>query len=268
MEFKKLLVTPSIAKQYLESNVNNRNVKNRNVLQYANDMVSGRWKSDTGETIKISKEGVILDGQHRLLAVVKANVPIYFHFVFNVDESVFDVLDTGSKRNAHDVFKIKGIKMDNMLPSIIRFYNMLNDGKKYNPDKKGVSTNSALLNQYLQDEEFWYKVACKSHTWYTAFAKILPPSFIGGFYAYFIDKNRNRAYDFMNQLCTGINVENESINMLRNKLMQDKMSTKKVPINTRVAFVIKTWNAYIKSTQIRCLKYDPIKESFPEAIHF
>jgi hypothetical protein len=268
MEIKKLLLTPTIAKQYLESNVNNRNVKNRLVTQYANDMINGRWKIDTGETIKISKSGTILDGQHRLLAVIKANLPVYFHIVTDLEESVFDVLDTGSKRNASDVFKIKGAKMDNTLPSIISFYNMLHHGRKYNRDKKGDSTNSALLEQYLKDEQFWYKLGLRTMSWYDAFAKILPPSFIGGFYAYLIDKNEIKAYEFMNQLCTGINIQNDTIYMLRNKLMQDKMSIRKMDVNVRVALVIKTWNSYIKNQNIKILKFDHIREEFPEAINF
>jgi hypothetical protein len=109
MEIQKKLITPARASELLQSNVKNRTPKNPVVSKYARDMANGKWKNDTFELIKISRSGVILDGQHRLMAVVKANIPIYFHVVEGVDDSVFDVLDTGSNRNASDVFKINNI---------------------------------------------------------------------------------------------------------------------------------------------------------------
>jgi hypothetical protein len=76
------------------------------VNRYAQDILAGRWKEDTGEVIKVSKSGIVLDGQHRLYAIVKANTPIFLHIAYGIDDSVSDVLDTGSVRSASDVFKL------------------------------------------------------------------------------------------------------------------------------------------------------------------
>ena len=115
IEFKKMLVTPTLAKQMLEANTSNRRVRENVVLQYANDMISDRWKENTAEMIKVSATGVILDGQHRLYAIIKANKPIYLHIATNLPDEVFDVLDTGSRRNAADVFMVQGIKNQNLI---------------------------------------------------------------------------------------------------------------------------------------------------------
>ena len=53
IEFIKELVTPSMAEKYLQSNISNRRIKEKVVVQYANDMKNGRWKDDTAEAIKI-----------------------------------------------------------------------------------------------------------------------------------------------------------------------------------------------------------------------
>ena len=53
LEFKKELITPSRAKELLEANINNRRVKIEVVNRYAQDILAGRWKYDTGEVIKI-----------------------------------------------------------------------------------------------------------------------------------------------------------------------------------------------------------------------
>jgi hypothetical protein len=268
MIFKKQLVTPDYAKKLLEANICNRRVKQPVFLQYANDMMNGRWKEGTAELIKISKTGVILDGQHRLLAVIKANVAIYFYIAFDLDDSVFDVLDTGSSRNATDVFKVKGIKQENTIPSIITMYNLLVSGKKAGIQKNYKSTNAVLLEQYFEDENFWQNIARKSHALYLSFAKILPPSYIGGFYAFFNRLNEEKAEEFMNQLATGISISNDVIMLLRNKLMQDRMALRKMPPTVKIALIIKTWNCFVKNETVKILKYDPIRDDFPVANNY
>jgi hypothetical protein len=267
IQFNKILITPAKAKEYLEANVDNRRIKKPVVLKYAKDIIEERWIEDTGETIKIATTGRILDGQHRLHAIIKANKSIYCHVSTGLDESVFKVIDTGSTRNATDVFKIEGIKNENSLPSIISFYNLLEQGKKH----KGFhvhekSTNAMLLEQYYEDENFWQSVSKNSYNWYISFAKILTPSFIGGFYAHFYKLNSDKANLFMTQLATGINIENDTISILRNKLMIDKMSIKKMPQTLKMALVIKTWNSYINGSKLKQLKYDSTREQFPKAV--
>lgn len=271
MEFRKQLVTPSLAAQMLEANVKNRRIKMPVLLRYTQEMTAGRWKEDTGETIKISKTGLVLDGQHRLMAVVKANKPINFHIVYDLEDSVFDVLDTGSIRNASDVFLIEKIKNDNILPSIITTYEILKKSVVKMINGQSVSkqyrpTNHELKQMYYLRESFWQTVANQSQIWYHSFAKILPPSTIGGFYAFFYDINEKDAFDFMHQLCTGKDIKNNSIALLRTKLMQDKIDQKKIPASIKQAYIIKTWNYYRQNQEFKILKFDTIKEEFPTAI--
>ncbi len=266
IEFKKQLVTPTIAKQYLESNVSNRRIKTPVLLQYANDMANGKWKEDTGELIKVSKSGIILDGQHRLMAVVKSNKPINFHLAINLNDDVFDVLDTGSARNATDTFKVKGIKQENVIPAIISMYNLLLNGKKIGVHKNHKSTNATILEQYYLDEIFWQNIARQTRSWYLSFAKILPPSYIGGFYAFFLKLNEDKANSFLNQLTTGVGISNETVSLLRNKLMQDKMSARKMPPNLKMALIIKAWNFFVKCQTVKILKFDTIRDEFPIAV--
>jgi len=267
INFEKILITPSKSKELLEANTHNRRIKQPVVLKYAKDMIEGRWLEDTGETIKIAKSGRILDGQHRLHAIIKANKAIYCHISNGLDESVFKVIDTGTTRNATDVFKIEGIKNENKLPSIISFFNLLEAGKKHKSlHVHEKSTNAMLLNQYYEDENFWQSVSRNAFNWYIGFAKILTPAFIGGFYAHFYKLNSDKAYSFMVQLTSGINVENETILLLRNKLIADKVSIKKMPQNLKMALVIKTWNSFITNKTIKFLKYDSTREEYPRAI--
>lgn len=265
---KRELITPERAKELLSINGHNRRVREPAVIRYSKDMKLGRWKENTFELIKIAPDGKILDGQHRLMAVVKAAQPIWFHIAYNVPGNVFDVLDTGSIRSGCDVFKIAGVLNESVMPSIIQQYFVLKNGKnvKENANKNNKLTNNQLLEWYHKNENFWQHVVRKAHTWYKSFAKILNPSSLGGFYAYFYSINETDAENFMNQLSTGQNIENEVVAQLRTRLMQDKMSLRKISPTVKYGLIVKAWNAYRAKKSVKLLRFDPEKESFPTAI--
>jgi hypothetical protein len=200
------------------------------------------------------------------MAVVKANIPIYFHVVEGVDDSVFDVLDTGSNRNASDVFKINNIKYNTTIPSIITTYDCLKLNKGVKVQINNKKTNADLLAEYNSNPEKWESISVESHRLYSSFGKILSTSFIGGFLAYFNDFNQSDSVSFMNQLCTGKNVENDSINVLRMRLVNERVSVNKLAVQTKYALVIKCWNAYRQNKTLKILKYTPSVDEFPKAV--
>ena len=207
-----------------------------------------------------------MDGQHRLMAIVKTGHPLRLTISSNLEDDVFDVLDTGKSRNATDCFYIAGIKFSNIIPSIISHYNMLEEGRKRGMQLNQKATNAALLDQYYKDEIFWQNIAHKSINWYNNFAKILPPSFIGGTYAHLNKLNPDKSEIFMNQLCTGLDVSNSVINLLRNKLIQDKTSTKKMQPTFKVALTIKAWNQFVAGGNIKLLRFNAVQEEYPYAV--
>lgn len=75
-------VTPQLAKAYLERNKNNRKTSRHRIGLYSRDMRSGKWTP--GSPISFFENGDLADGQHRLLAVVEADVPVVFVVVRNL----------------------------------------------------------------------------------------------------------------------------------------------------------------------------------------
>ena len=265
IEFSLELITPATADRYLQANVANRLIRNTRVEKYANDMKSGSWKSGTAEMIKISKTGVILDGQHRLLAVIVSNTPTWFHIAKGLDENVFDVLDTGAARNGSDTFRVKGIKYETIIPAVITKFFFLRYAKKKGEDNHSKVTNAKLLETYYENQRFWQDVAQKTLSWYQDFAKIMTPSLIGGMYAHLHLINENYAVRFMTQLTTGIGIENDVITLLRNKLIQDKISPRKMPQSLKIALIIKAWNVFVNKGSLKILKFDTMRDDFPIA---
>jgi hypothetical protein len=91
-------ITPEWAAQILaHNNTRNRAMSRAHVEKLANEMRRGAWKIN-GETIKLSPDGQLIDGQHRLAAAVKTGVSIQTLVVEGVSFDVIATIDTRLKR--------------------------------------------------------------------------------------------------------------------------------------------------------------------------
>jgi hypothetical protein len=96
MELK--TITPEwAAKTLAEKNTRNRPISRPHVEALANEIRRGAWQVN-GDTIKLSPDGQLIDGQHRLAAVVKAGVSIQSFVVEGISFDVFHTIDTRLKR--------------------------------------------------------------------------------------------------------------------------------------------------------------------------
>lgn len=100
-------VTPTTAEEWLGKNQSNRPVRERVVAAYARDMAAGRWRL-SGEGVKFAASGRLLDGQHRLHAVVRAEVPVSMLVVRGLAEDTQLVMDSGAGRTASDALRLRG----------------------------------------------------------------------------------------------------------------------------------------------------------------
>lgn len=97
---KEINVTPEMAKLWLSKNIiKNRNISKKRVSKYANEMKLGRWYPGSTQSIVLNDKGELMDGQHRLTALIKANMSIIMNVWFNADEAEFMHIDTGMARN-------------------------------------------------------------------------------------------------------------------------------------------------------------------------
>jgi hypothetical protein len=85
-----------------EAGANIRKRTDGYVARLARSMSEGRWE-ENGETIKISSDGTILDGQHRLAACVLANKSFKTIVVRGVPSVIH--VDMGMKRSAASILK-------------------------------------------------------------------------------------------------------------------------------------------------------------------
>lgn len=100
-------VDPATAARWLERNGANRTVRAGQVAKFAADMRAGRWQL-TGAAVQFATDGRLLDGQHRLHAIVDAGVTVPLFVVRGLDPRAQDYMDTGAKRTLADQLAIAG----------------------------------------------------------------------------------------------------------------------------------------------------------------
>lgn len=102
------LLTPDDAIAILlNSNFTNRPLRKALVDRYTEAMSKGEWKL-APEPLVITDKFQLIQGQHRLNAVVLSKTNQWFMVVRGWRTEVFDVLDSGAKRSVSDVLNING----------------------------------------------------------------------------------------------------------------------------------------------------------------
>lgn len=103
-------LTPEDAKHLLDvSETHNRTLTQAAINRYAKDMTDGNWKL-SADGISIDTNGNILNGHHRLHALILSNTEQQFRVTYDANPETFDVYDTGKNRTGRDIFVLQGLE--------------------------------------------------------------------------------------------------------------------------------------------------------------
>ncbi len=261
-------ITPKVAMDMLKRNVSNRKLSKAHANFLAKEMMIGNWTFD-GQPIRFSEAGGLLDGQHRLTAIVESDSTQKFLVVTGINSEAFAVMDTGKNRSGGDVFSINGVKNPNSCAAATKIILLHHNGR--NSTRGGLKgrvkpSNTDLINYFNEHKDIEQLVA-DSNNLYLSFQKILSLSVIAGYKYLMAERDVVASEDFWRKVCTGLGLEEGSpIIALRNKLMQDKMSKASLPATEKKAIIFKAWNAYRKGEKVQFLRWNKENESFPELI--
>lgn len=94
-------ITPEIAQLWLSQNVANRRIREKFVTQLAKKIKEGKWQ-DTTDHIGFYEDGTLANGQHRLMAISRAGIPVKAKVDYNIPKSAAICIDTGNRRSFCD----------------------------------------------------------------------------------------------------------------------------------------------------------------------
>jgi hypothetical protein len=248
-----MVVTPTLAEQWLGKNTSNRRVRHGVVSRYAHDMTQGAWRLTT-ETIKFDENGNLLDGQHRLLACIESDTSFVTMVATGVEKDAFIVMDSGAGRTVADMLRQLGYtdvhNLAAMIAHLIRYetYGTFHTGGSRAPSR------SQIL-QYLSDHE--EPVLRSLHT---SSRRIpgLRPSMAAALHYLFDPVNDEDNAAFWERLHSGEGLEKGNpILALRRRLADNATSTRKLPPNEEAALTIKAWNLWRQGREVQVLTWRP-----------
>ena len=256
------LITKSIAEQMLKRNFNNRRITDSHVEFLSQQMIKGQWLFD-GQPIRFTTDGRLLDGQHRLSAVVKSDTSQQFLIVTGIESNAFKVMDTGRVRNAGDVLSIEGVSSYTNVAATIKSILNHKSGLNSKGGESHKTTNTDILN-FFNDNKSIEQMVVDNTKLYISFNRVLPLSIISSMMFLMNEKNAVYSESFWKKVCNGTGLEDGSpIKALRDKLINDKLSKTKMTIRDKRAVIIKAWNFYRLDKKIKLLKFDSDREKFP-----
>jgi len=255
MKISQVNVTPRIAESWLGANKINRKVSETTVGRYASMMKAGGWQ-ENGEAIKFNGDGSLMDGQHRLLAIVRSKVPQKLVVVRGLDKNVFPSFDTHKKRNLGDVMSIAGIKKYNS--HVATLTRLVYDYERHGLADmfSGTATKAtAVSSSFVSNAEFlkYYKENEGIGKSLNAVLELMPnktskrfiaPLSMQSFWFYlFRQKDEEKAKIFIKKFSSGINLDGDDpIHRFREKIIGYRMA--KTTPNRKILTIlaVKSWN--------------------------
>lgn len=255
--FKVWLVTPALAMKLLEKNTSNRAFRQKLVDRYKRLMLGGLWVLN-GESIKVSKTGRLLDGQHRLHAVVSSGCSVEMLVVEGLPDSVFDTIDDGKRRSASDVVGILGEKNAAQLAATLGVIERVRSGAV-------VSGTSAPENSKVIELLSEYRGASRSVATVGKAMKLCSPSLLSGLHWWFSVLDVVQADRFVEDLLSGANLsDGDPVLVLRERLLANRDAKAKLPKGEIAAIIIKAFNARVVGVErLRYLRWRR-DELFPQ----
>lgn len=244
MDLQMVKITPAIASEMLENNIDiNRSIRSGHLSKLCSDMENGLWDCNNGETLKFKdskdgcKWGILVDGQHRLTALINTGSTFTLPVLTGVSEDSFATLDSGSSRTFGDILGQKGYQNKT---SVAAGATTLEQFYMGNFRKKQISHRQLLkrfeehqnISEYANEANNLRKCFKPSEAVFLAYAfnSIAP----------------KKGAAFMSRLAHGGAQEGEPVHELREKLINLRMKKATgityAPKDYIIGSVFKAWN--------------------------
>ncbi len=270
MKIEIISVTPTLAAEWLSTNAdNNRKISKKMVNTYARDMIAGKWEM-TGEAIKIDTNDRLIDGQHRLSAVVACKKTVKMLVITGLQPEVIHAIDTGKSRSGGDALTIAGAGENaNNLAALARKIIGYQGGSESILQTKKIRLNGeAITNREIidlceqQDLQPYIRFAFRMQN--NQIARIFAHGEWAFIYWLLCRIDRADAEVFLSKLCTLDNVPASSpIRTLFEKLTKSQV---KLTGKQALMATITAWNAWRTGQQLRIIRVTNMDDAIPQAV--
>jgi hypothetical protein len=260
-----VIITPDLARTWLGDNTHNRKLRPRRTTASAADMKTGNWPL-TGDTVKRAEDDTLIDGQHRLAAIIESGTSQEILVVEGLPRRAQEAVDIGIKRNFSDILSLRGETNPMALAAVLRRVTVWESGGRSVLGSGNLPSTPAQMSATLEKhpglrEISRYAINVGIHC-------DLPASIIGLGMWLFAQIDESDSEFFFERLADGQNLaKGDAIYELRRTLADSRNIRGRRSDAFLTAIMIKAWNAYRGGTRIAFLTYKPggaRPEAFPE----
>lgn len=260
--FQIVVVTPELAAMMLEKNTHNRVITRSHVEQLAAQMSAETFR-DTPQPISFDRNGRLLDGQHRLMAIIESGADVKLRVFFGEDPDIFSVMDTGRKRTAGDTLSIIGVENASNMAALIRCELAISRGVLSRTGGFPISTQDVLTTMSSPEFAFAQDAVRLQKSLVRSAGVLKTNAGFGVAMLRILRVNDQQIVRlFVEKITHGLNISSPSDPVAR---LRSRMMT---PITNTVetaAITIKVWNAEVRQASIGVLRWAP-PEKFPTAL--
>lgn len=260
MQTEILFVTPEVASKWLESrSEDQRRVSDIHVTFLAREIEEGRWELN-GDAIRFDDSGRLVDGQHRLEAVVRANKGIKTLVVRNLSHTAMAVIDTGKRRNISDFLRVRGVREGDRVGPVIRgMWSVLHAMEEV--QERTPPRNSALFLDVVKSFPEIYDGLGLVDEYESVLLRAvgLRPAIAVAVYALCaVAGGRAPATTYIHRLITGEDLrKDDAIRVARMRLalsIQSPRGPQRITPIQQVPFLVKAWNGWVNGRDVRSIK--------------
>ncbi|WP_234440540.1 hypothetical protein [Streptomyces rimosus] len=250
-------VTPERAQKWLsENNRGNRQLSTGHVASLARALERNEWRVHH-QGIAFTTEGRLLDGQHRLAAIVQARKSAEIMVARGVDPATFSVMDTGKRRTARDLLHLEGEKRAQQLAAALRGLFLYRRAPKAGWLGPSASLSHDQLRNLL-NENPGIRSALEKGFSLNREVRLSITAAAVGWHVTSTDRPDINQDDWYEGLATGANLKrNDPRLVLRNTmfaLRQGRSSRKRDDSREHLAYYLKAWNAWAEGRSIKLLR--------------
>jgi hypothetical protein len=271
LEIEEMEVTPEVAMEWLEGMGKNRRLSESNLDGIILAMRENRWHND-GTPIRFNKAGEMIDGQHRMTAIIATEQTHTFLVIRGVDEIAMTTLDTGKSRSRADVLTIHDPELKDVVSIAAAATICLrwDRGARGNHLRNAYVSNDAFIEFFDANRDAMIhanrigKRASRALRGVTQQAMSLC--------AYLFDRIDSADADyFWDRVVDGAGLEKGSPILALRRFFENEARSNRdnVRADIAAAITIKAWNAYREGRDIELLRFrvgGASPERYPEPV--
>jgi hypothetical protein len=254
-------ITPEKAATWLAKNTKNRPIRVNHVAILADDMSNKRWRQD-GASYRFDMDGNLLDGQHRLNAIIKSGVTQDGAVIVRgLSAEAFRTMDVNVvSRKPSDVMAINGEISTVQLSAAIRVVAAHKKQGVINSWSFRTVTGQEILDTLESTPGIRssmsrvLKTIQECERTNGTNRSLIPPGLASGLHYLFQEKDEALADQFLDMALTSTATGNQNFQLFRQRMIGNSLSRSKLDRSFVAALAIKAWNATRTFRVLKTLK--------------